>query len=500
MDAPLDVQAHSVAAFVGRALRGPLNTPVLLRSGADFDRYFGGVWNHSTLGPAVQQFFEHGGKRLYVVRVANGARGAMLCLPAAHGVLVLRAVDPGSSERLRVSVDYDGVAADDDEHFNLTVQRVAPKTSLVIDQEIFLALSCSDGSRRFVADVLEDSDLVRARRPTPGGRPIATIGPTIRYDNPYIDAAQRGTDGQELTDYDLVGAAGERSGIFSLDAVEAFDFLYLPPAGRDRDVGPAALLAAELYCRKRGAILLTDPPADAANAFDAIQAIRQSGIASPNMLAYFPRMRLRDAPAARPRAIGGAIAGLLCRMDDAHGPWLKPDDEGYSFRRRYAPAVELDERDLTALLREGINPVAPTGAGRSTLRGSVTLARSAQMERRFVSLPLRRLCLHITNTVERATRWAVFEAGGPQVAEQVRAQVHAFLVGLYDQGAFASDRFDVQCDSGLHLNPMDPERGVTILVSFQPRDATGDIWLTLHQTVRGCRVSSTAFAPVTAVA
>jgi hypothetical protein len=51
----------------------------------------------SSLGPAAKQFFEHGGKRLYIIRVANNARGAMLCLPASGSALVLRAVEPGST-------------------------------------------------------------------------------------------------------------------------------------------------------------------------------------------------------------------------------------------------------------------------------------------------------------------------------------------------------------------------------------------------------------------
>src|SRR5690606_30702480 len=78
MDGPVDVCPETIAAFVGRALRGPLNTPVLLRNCAEFRRRFGGIWPRSSLGIAVEQFFDHGGKQLYVVRVANGARGAMI--------------------------------------------------------------------------------------------------------------------------------------------------------------------------------------------------------------------------------------------------------------------------------------------------------------------------------------------------------------------------------------------------------------------------------------
>ena len=64
----------------------------------------------------MQQFFENGGSNLYVVRVANNARGALVCLPASGSALVLRAMEPGSTERVRAAVDYDGIS-DDDDHF-----------------------------------------------------------------------------------------------------------------------------------------------------------------------------------------------------------------------------------------------------------------------------------------------------------------------------------------------------------------------------------------------
>ena len=80
MDQPIDAARETTAAFVGRALRGPLNEPVLIRSFGEFRRRFGDIWTRSSLGPALHQFFEHGGRNAYIVRVANNARGALVCL------------------------------------------------------------------------------------------------------------------------------------------------------------------------------------------------------------------------------------------------------------------------------------------------------------------------------------------------------------------------------------------------------------------------------------
>ena len=72
----------------------------------------------------------------------------------------------------------------------------------------------------------------------------------------------------------------------------------------------------------------------------------------------------------------------------------------------------------------------------------------------------------------------------------------AYLSALVDMGAFASDRIDVQCDAGLWGKPAGAAQGISILISFQPQGCSKPISLTLHQSTRGFRVASTAFAPV----
>jgi hypothetical protein len=498
MDDAIGVGTETTAAFVGRALRGPLNTPVLIESFAEFRRRFGGTWHRSSLGPAVEQFFEHGGRRLYVVRVANNARGAMICIPAQHGVLVLRAREPGSTENVRAAVDYDRIPADDEEHFNLTLQRVAPESGLVADQEIYTRLSCRPRDRAFIGHALAGSELAEPRFPLPGGRPLPTTDPGNRFDPGYVGAVQPGSDGSALTDYDLVGSAIASTGIFALNQVEYFDLLYLPPPARQKDLGPASILAAELYCRRRSAMLIMDPPAQWDSPSRAIEGLRGAGYASPNIMTYFPRLIGRHRDGLPPRTGGGAIAGLLCKLDRRHGPWLSPEQAGLHFHRSAVPAVDCSDAECGQLVREGINVITGLPNGNAVLRGSVTLARMSQMDRNFCSLPVRRLCLAMTNAIERATRWCVFEPNEMRVAERIQAQIHAYLSSLADAGAFVDDQFFVQCDAGLHSDVTDPRRGVTILLAFQPVNTGHAISLTLHQTVTGCRVAATAFAPTMA--
>src|SRR5512147_1061425 len=76
--------ATSVTAFIGRARRGPVgpvNDPVLVNSFADFERTFGGLWEHSTMSYAVRDFFLNGGSQAIVVRIHNGAAPATIIVP-----------------------------------------------------------------------------------------------------------------------------------------------------------------------------------------------------------------------------------------------------------------------------------------------------------------------------------------------------------------------------------------------------------------------------------
>lgn len=491
MDRPIDVTEETTAAFIGRALRGPLNTPILLRNFAEFRRRFGATGPGSGLACAAEQFFAHGGRSLFVVRVANGARGAMVCLPALRGVLVLRAVEPGTCERIRAAVDYDGIDDKSRSLFNLTLQRLAPDNDLVLDQEIFRRITCEAGQDRNVGDVLLASSLVRVQSPLPQHRPAATGAG-------YVEPVQDGSDGQALSDYDLVGSAHRNTGVFALNQVEHFDLLYMPPPDTGDMPGPAAVLAAEIYCQRRGAMLVLDPPASWRCAYDAIRGIRDGGYANADVLTYFPRARRRADDDATGIPIGGAIAGLLCRLDRMRGPWEDLDQRGFSLQRELMPAMEVFSSDAHLLVKEGINVIAGKTPGHVMVCGSVTLANGTRKEDQFARLTTRRLCHRITKAIDRATRWAIFEADAAAARDRVATTVHAYLKAMADAGAFGDDQFLVQCDTGGRRFGIDPHRSITLLLAFRPAGSQETVSLTIHQSAAGCRVTDTAFAPVRA--
>lgn len=495
MDQAIEASTETTTAFVGRALRGPVNLPVVVHSFGEFRRRFGDVWTRSSLGPAAQTFFEHGGRNLIIVRVANKARGAMICLQAFGSALVLRALEPGSTECIRAAVDYDGVESDED-LFNLTLQRVDSGSGLIIDQEMFRGASIREDSATFVGDMILLSTLARVEKPYPTHRPELTLGMGGQFESSYAGHVQQGADGGELSDYDLIGSRRHETGLFALQQVDHFDLLYVPPPGKGRDPGPVAVLAAERYCRERGAMLISDPPAEWQTPADAILGVRSQGYTSPNMIGYFPRVYQRDDEDGIARVAGAALAGLLCKLDQSHGPWQDLDRQGLGLSRRFVAAVDVTESDARLLARAGLNTILKAPAGKSRVSGGVTMGRGSEAQREYSSLAVRRLCLRIISAIDHGTRWAVFEADDVRLAERIHSQILAYLCSLANLGAFATDTFVVQCDAGLCRREDGPERGLTTLLVFQPVGSAVPISFTLHQTVAGCRVASTAFPPV----
>jgi Bacteriophage tail sheath protein len=493
MDQAIGVSRETTAAFVGRTLRGPLNEPVLVGNFGEFKRRFGASWARSSLGPAVQQFFDHGGRRLYIVRVANNAKGALLCLPANGSALVLRAREPGSSEALRAAVDFDRIADGDTDSFNLTLQRLDPVTGFVVDQEIYEAANWRNGSGAFIGDSLASSGIATLEKPWPTRRPEATSGGDRPFADAYVSVTEPGTDGQELSDYDLVGSRRAATGLFALRHVEGVDLLYLPPPGKGRDLGPASIVAADLFCRGRGAMLIIDPPGVWTSPAQALAGVRKLGLGSANAIGYFPRLWSRDDDVPTGRAAGGALAGLLCKLDRTRGPWHSLGWPDTGFARRLRTVVDVDEEAAEQLIRAGLNVLATGPAGRAQLHGSVTLGRGGESHPGFSSLSVRRSCLCILNAIERATRWSVFDADSANLAARIESQIVAYFASLASCGAFANERYGVACETvGAGKGGV---RRVLIFVTFQPAGCREPIAFRLCHEASGCRVLAAAFPP-----
>jgi phage tail sheath protein FI len=468
----IPIVSSTVVAFIGRTERGPLNEPVVVKSFEEFTRAFGGHVPFSFVSLAVQHFFWHGGEIAVVVRVANRATRATIELAAGREVLRLQARQPGSREHLRVSVDYDRVERLPDK-FNLVIQRVArPGSQLVEDQEVFEALSMDPTDERFIVDALQDSELVRLVGPLPSYRPAATVPVRPGEPIPYITPKLAGTDGDELTDYDIIGSSAEGTGLFALDRVERVDLVCIPPPP-NRDLGSTTFLAATRYSERRRAMLVWDPPWAWTSADAAVLGLRTSGQASRHALTYFPRVRPRGDlgryAAGMPAC--GVVAGMLARADQS-GVWHRMPAVDATLKAGLAPLFDLTERQAASLQRMGVNTFLRLQPGVSVLQGNVSFAGSAALDSLWQSLSASRLAAFVVRSVEAATRW-VFVAERPdEVAADLERQVWIFLSRLKQRGALAGATPDQAFFVRTSASPetgRDGRETIVLRIGFAPR-------------------------------
>ena len=474
-----------VTAFVGRTLKGPLSRAVPVASFTEFQQIFGGLWQPSSLSYAVEQFFASGGGQALVVRVANGGHAPTVTLPSGSEALRLAGLQPGSREYLRASVDYDGIA-ESEGLFNLVLQRVrAAGSERVEDQEIFRRVSLQTDSERFIVDVLQRSQLARVVAPLPQRRPDRTGPGAGGFTVGYVASNSDGDDGGPITDYDVIGSAADGTGMFALRG-EAFDFLCVPPLSREHDVGLGTLLVAARLCRECHALLIVDPPSDWAGPQEALEAMRNWPFRSDHAVLYYPRLRAFDRLRGRLETFAscGAAAGLLARAE-AHRP-LGGSDEEAVLRAGLLPAVEVSPAQRVRLAQVGINTLVAVRSLDTPPVSARTLATGGSGSPDWRFLSARRLALRIAASVERGTRWMVFEQNAPVTWARGRSLVDAYLERLAAEGVFAGDsreeRYFVVCDERINQPQSIAAGRVNLLFGIAARRAGEfDTWLVSHQ-------------------
>jgi uncharacterized protein len=476
----------ATAAFVGRTLKGPVNRALLITSFPEFQHHFGGLWQPSTLSYAVEQFFENGGARCYVVRVANGARPPTITLKSPAGPLTLLGINPGSREYLRASVDYDGIAENEPDRFNLIIQRVRSAGSeLIQDQEIFRRVSSLPNSGSWIADVLAQSALVRVVGTPPGQRPERSAGPAGSGVG-YTLSNPDGDDGAPITDYDVIGSAIDRTGVFALPP--DFNFLCIPPLAREQDVGSSTLLVAAKFCRERHAMLIVDPPMSWVSSRTALDALRTWPFRSDNAVMYFPRVQAFDRLRGKVETFAscGAAAGMIARCDETWPVWAAAETDDAVLRPGLRPAVPVSEEERMRLVQAGVNVLASV---RSSYRAGVsprTLAAGGHGISDWKYLSARRLSLFVVSSIEQGTRWAVLEPNAEATWDKVHAQVETFLQTLADGGAFgghaAGESHFVICDERVNRPETIAEGKLNLLFGFATsKPGEFDAWLVTHQ-------------------
>jgi len=306
----------------------------------------------------------------------------------------------------------------------------------------------------------------------PSYRPAATAAAHPGQPIPYITVKQAGSDGEELTDYDVIGSNAESTGLFALDRCERIDLVCVP-SPPERDLGSTSFLAATRYCERRRALLVWDPPWAWTSADSAILGLRGSGQASRHAVTYFPRVRPRGDlgryTAGMPAC--GVVAGMLARCDQG-GVWHRMPPVDTTLKGGLAPLAEIGQAQAATLQRMGVNTFVRLLPGVAALQGNITFAGSTTVDSLWQVLSASRLAAFVVRSIESATKW-VFTADEPeQLAADLERQVWVFLSRLKQHGAFAgatADQAFFVRTSAAHEKGDGRDVAVALRIGFAPR-------------------------------
>ena len=386
---------------------------------------------------------------------AAGTPGQTLTLKAKH-----------PDTKIRIAVTPEPLLSSS--LFNLTLL-LRDDSGAVVQREEFRNLSLDEKHPRYVAEVLAAGSRL-ARVPEGGSKRADAAAMTAwTASNKQPPKFTMGQDGSAI-DPTAVGR-----GLRALEKADQFNLLCIPPLSWDieiNDWGDAVRL-----CEKKKAILLIDAP----KAWkDAADASRNMGGANPpcssaNAAVYYPWIKMSD-PLSEDRLTDfppcGAVAGVIARTDSERGIWKAPAGLNATVLGARGLQVPLTDADQGLLNPLGLNclrslPVAGTVVwGARTARGADRLADE------YKYLPVRRVALHIEESLYRGLQWVVFEPNDEPLWAQIRLNVGSFMQDLFRKGAFqgtsAREAYLVKCDRETTTKD-DVARGVVnILVGFAP--------------------------------
>jgi phage tail sheath protein FI len=154
----------------------------------------------------------------------------------------------------------------------------------------------------------------------------------------------------------------------------------------------------------------------------------------------------------------------------------------------------VDDDQRHRLAAAGVNTVQAVRRPARDLPKACTLAGPGAVDPDWRSLASRRFVQLVVNSIERGTRWMVFEPNESATWRRATAQLRDFMETLEQRGAFSErergDRWFVLCDERLNRERHREQGIVNVLVGIPATRPGGfHAWLVSHRA-GGSRVQT----------
>jgi Bacteriophage tail sheath protein len=454
---PIEGVGTAVAAFVGLAPGGPVNTPMRISNWSQFARIFGDAQNPdngpfmegSYLAHAVYGYFQNGGNLCWIVRVgaSDGAEAPQAALPAAadKSVEALRAVardDVADLVSLELTQDPTTTAGEEGEKDPDATYTVV--VSAGSEREEFPAVTLKKGRNNIATKVNAASKLITIEE-------TGVSLPEMRVEPGKYTLSVPPTSSDALDASDFEGDVATRKGMGGLAASDEVTMVVMPDimnlngdGAQMRDLQGKMIAHAEIS-GDRMAIL--DAPRDLIPQEVLDWRMNVAGYDSKMAVLYWPWIEVMDPLSKRPLMIppSGHVAGVWSRVDSTRGVHKAPANEvilgvnGLGFQVTHA--------EQGALNQNGINCIRAFPGRGIRIWGARTL--SSDPEWRYINV--RRLFNYISESIMNGTQWSVFEPNDQTLWTSLTIAISNFLSRTWRSGALfgtsPSEAFFVKCDA-----------------------------------------------------
>ena len=490
---PIEGVGTAVAAFVGMAADGPLNTPTLVTNWSQFTGTFGDFHNGSYLAHSLYGYFNNGGGAAYVVRVGqDGAQtpSARAELTSASrpglGAYRISAVEPAAAGN-DISVEVSNASDGPEEE---TVKLVVKRGGKV--EETFDNLSIKRGKQNVATMVNARSKLIQIEE-------IGTAGAVER--RPAAGTVTLAGGGQaapaRLTPDDYIGDPADRTGFGGLETIEEITMVAVPDLMAayqggvvDLEGVQAVQLGMLAHCELMGdRVAILDPP-PGLNAQQVREwRVDKAGYDSKYAALYWPWVKVFD-PSTGQNVLAppsGHMAGIWARSDAARGVHKAPANEVVRGAIALETNITKSEHDLLNPI--GVNCIR-TFPGRGV---RVWGARTLSSDPAWRYINVRRLFNYLEESILAGTQWVVFEPNDMDLWARIRRTINAFLLRVWRDGALfgrlPEEAFYVKCDEETNPPELVDAGQVTVEIGIAPVKPAEFVVFRLAQFSGGAELS-----------
>jgi uncharacterized protein len=471
---PIEGVGTSIAAFVGLAPGGPINTPMRISNWTQFSKIYGDATNPDNgpfmegayLAHSLYGYFANGGTTCWVVRVGkgDGAEKAQAALPAAGDVNVeaYRALAQASADGGDIAVELSEEPAGE-KGGDTTYKLVVTAGS---EREEYEGLTLKKGRNNIATKVNAASKLIKIEESgeslpeelrAPATGKFALSVPTIPAD--------------ELEATDFEGDVARRQGMGSLAAIDEVTMVVMPDIMTLGQNGGGDAAVRDLqgkmiaHCENMGdRMAILDGPPDMLPQDILDWRMNTAGYDSKFATLYYPWIEVMDPLSKSPMLIppSGHVAGIWARTDATRGVHKAPANEVVLGANGLGFQVTGPEQG--GLNQVGINCIRAFAGRGIRVWGARTM--SSDPEWRYLNV--RRLFNYISESIMQGTQWAVFEPNDHRLWTQLQISSSNFLTRVWRDGALfgtsPEQAFYVKCDA--ETNPPDVVEAGQVIVEI----------------------------------